>query len=175
MTREEFYTYLNEWSAIETLTSYLVEHPEEISMLVQIGLHDSQKESWRALWIVDKIHEKKPALIGPYLPQFIDSLHQVTNESKLRHLLKIISLNPILPDRLTFLLDFSIAELTNAARPIAIRVHAMQLLYEIALVEPELRAEVIQLIEHEMTFHASPGILSRGKKILKKIHALGQT
>ncbi|MGQ7868148.1 hypothetical protein [Sunxiuqinia sp. sy24] len=171
MTREYFHTLLASGEMVVSLTNYLMDHPKEISQLIHIGLHEPQKGSWRALWVADKIHEKKPELIRPFLPLLHKALPTVTDESKLRHLLKIISLNPIPADQLTFLLDFCIGELTNAARAVAIRVHAMQLLFEISMAEPEFQAELIQLIEHEMAFHASPGILSRGKKLLKKLYA----
>jgi len=46
----------------------------------------------------------------------------------------------------------------------------MQILYNISEKEPELKPELIDVIENEMELHPTPGILSRGKKILKKLH-----
>lgn len=136
---------------------------------MDIGLNDSKKESWRALWIIDKIHEKKPASVRPYIPQFIEALPLISNESKLRHLLKLISLNPIPEDQRGTLWDYGLNVLTDASRPIAIRVHAMQILFEISESIPELKPELTQQIEHEIEFHGSAGIESRGKKLLRKL------
>ena len=46
--------------------------------------------------------------------------------------------------------------------------YIVRLLIEI---EPEFKQELIQLIEHEMEFHSTAGIKSRGKKLLKKLYA----
>ncbi len=169
MKRADFYALLDAWENIYLLTDYLVEYPQEIGYLTDIGLHESKKESWRALWIIDKVHEKNPELIRPYIPQFIEALPLISNESKLRHLLKLISLNPIPENQLGTLWDYGLNEFTNAARPIAIRVNAMQLLFEVSETIPDLKPELIQLIEHEIEFHGSAGIKSRGKKLLGKL------
>ncbi len=169
MKRADFYTLLDSWENIHLLIDYLIEYPNEIGKLTDIGLNDPKKESWRAIWIIDQVHEKKPELVRPYIPLFIEALPFVSNESKLRHLLKLISLNPIPEDQLANLWDYGIKELTNASRPIAIRVHAMQILFEISESIPEFKPELIQLIEHHIEFHGSAGIQSRGRKLLRKL------
>jgi hypothetical protein len=67
------------------------------------------------------------------------------------------------------LLIFCIAVFTNSAEPIAIRVHAMQTLFNIAGKEPDFAGELTELIEHELEFHGSAGLVSRGRKLLKKL------
>ncbi len=170
MKREEFYTFLDTWENIHILIDYLIDYPNKIKNLIDIGLNDSKKQSWRAIWIIDKVHEKKPELVRPFISQFVETLTFISNESKLRHLLKLISLNPIASEKLLFLWDYAITEFTNASRPIAIRVHAMQILFEISKTIPEFKPELVQLIEHEIEVHDSAGIRSRGKKLLAKLY-----
>ena len=67
------------------------------------------------------------------------------------------------------LLNFCLEVFTNAAEPVAVRVHAMQILYNIAQKEPDFSGELIELIENEMEYHGSAGLASRGKKLLKKL------
>jgi hypothetical protein len=83
--------------------------------------------------------------------------------------LKLISLNDIQEENMAVLLNFSIEVFTNAAEPVAVRVHAMQILFNIAQKEPDFSGELIELIEHELEYHGSAGLASRGKKILKKL------
>jgi hypothetical protein len=94
------------------------------------------------------------------------------NASKKRHLLKLISLNEIQQENMAALLNFCIDEFTNAAEPVAVRVYAMQILFNIAQKEPDFSGELIELIEHEMEYHGSAGIASRGGKLLKKLYAV---
>ncbi len=169
MKQTDFYDLLDTWENIYLLIDYLIEYPDKIGDLMHIGLNDSKKASWRAIWIIDKVHEKRPELVRPYIPQFIEALSFISNESKLRHLLKLISLNPIPEDQLSKLWDYGLNILTDASQPIAIRVHAMQLLFGISESIPEFKPELIQLIEHEIEFHGSAGIESRGRKLLQKL------
>ena len=169
MKREEFHTLLDSRENINILIGYLIENPKHIDQLIAIGLCEQKKESWRAIWIADKIHEKKPELIRPYIDQMIAALETTNNDSKLRHLMKLISLNTIPRKKLSFLLDLCIREFSNAERPTAIRVHAMQILFEISENEPDFKPELVHLIEHEMEHHASAGINARGKNLLKKL------
>lgn len=46
----------------------------------------------------------------------------------------------------------------------------MQILFEISEYEPGFKPELIQLIEHEIEYHASPGIISRGKSLLSTLY-----
>ncbi len=170
MTRDEFYDLLDSWDNIYLLIDYLVDNPKHIDMVFEIGFGEKEAKSWRAIWLADKIHEKNPELIQPYIPWMIEDLKTTKNESKIRHLLKLISLNPIPEHEMSFLLEYCIANFTNAEIPVAIRVHAMQTLYEISELEPDFKHELMEMIEHEMDFHATAGINSRGKKLLKKLY-----
>ena len=169
MKREEFFGLLDSWDNIHLLIRYLIDYPKHIDVLFEIGFDEKEAKSWRAIWLADKIHEKHPELIEPYIAWMIEALKTAKNESKIRHLLKLVSLNPLPEHELSFLLNYSIENFTNADVPVAIRVHAMQTLYEISELEPEFKHELIPLIEHEMEFHATAGIISRGKRILRKL------
>lgn len=170
MNRDELYELLLSGENVPILSNFLADDPHLLEQLIEIAVSDPKKETWRAFWIVDKIHEKKPELIQPYLGKMIKALETIDNPSKLRHLLKVISLNMIPEESLSFLLDYSIQKLTDPGFPIAVRVHAMQILYAISEQEPEFKPELIQLIEHEMEYHTSGGINARGKNLLKKLY-----
>jgi hypothetical protein len=70
------------------------------------------------------------------------------------------------------LLDFCINIFTNPAEDIAVRVHAMQVLYRIAEKEPDFSGELIGLVEFELEHNSSAGIASRAKKMLPKLHQI---
>ncbi len=169
MTENELQLLIHSWENLDPISQHIAEHPEHMSVLMDVALDDSQQKNWRAMYMVEKIHEHYPDLILPYLPVMTDFLFVTQNDSKKRHLLKLISLHDIPEENMVALLDYCIGVFTNAALPIAVRVHAMQILFNIAQKEPDFAGELIGLIEHEMEYHGSAGIASRGKKLLVKL------
>jgi hypothetical protein len=170
MTENEIQTLIHSWENLALLVRYIADYPEHLDVIMTKALDDSQPENWRAVWMVDKIHERHPELVIPYLPAMINFLMTTQNASKKRHLLKLISLNDIQEENLALLLNYCIKVFTNADEPIAVRVHAMQILFNITLKEPDFSRELVELIEHEIEYHGSAGIASRGRKLLTKLY-----
>ena len=171
MTENELQLVIKSWENISVIIRHISEYPEHLDLLVKIAFDDGPAENWRAAWMIDKIHDQYPELILPYIPAMTLFLLKTKNSGKKRHLLKLISLNTIQEENTALLLNYGIEVFTNAAEPIAVRVHAMQMLFNIAQKEPDFSGELIELIEHEIEYHGSAGLASRGKKLLKKLYA----
>jgi len=169
MTENEVQSLIQSWENIALLVRYIADYPEHLDIIMTKVFDDSQPENWRAAWMVDKIQERHPELVFPYLQAMTDFVLTTQNVGKKRHLLKLISLNDIQEENMAVLLNFCLKIFTNAAEPVAVRVHAMQILFNIAQKEPDFSGELIELIEHEMEYHGSAGLTSRGNKILKKL------
>ena len=169
MTENEVRLLIQSWENIALLVRYIADYPEHLDIIMTKVLDDSQPENWRAAWMVDKIHERHPELIQSYLQAMTDFVLTTQNAGKKRHLLKLISLNEIKDKNMASLLNYCIEVFTNAAEPVAVRVHAMQILFNIAQKEPDFSGELIELIENEIELHGSAGLFSRGRKLLKKL------
>lgn len=169
MTEQEIFEHLDAWENIEIVAASMQNDPAQFNTLVQLALNDTRQKSWRAAYLVDKIHDSNPELLQPYLPQIIEKLKTEKNASKRRHWLKLISMNKIEEQYFGFLFDHCINTFTSGNEAIAVRVHAMQILYNISETEPDLKPEVLQLIEQEMEHHPTAGIRSRGKKLATKL------
>jgi hypothetical protein len=169
LSEDKLLAFIQSWENLTLVVRHLSDHPEHLDSLMKLAFDDSEARNWRAAWMVDKIHEKHPELVIPYLSQMIDFVLTTRNAGKKRHLLKLISLNELPKDRMAELLNFSIDTFTSSTEPIAVRAHAMQLLYNIAQKEPDLAPELIELIQQEMEYHGSAGIKARGKKIIQKL------
>jgi hypothetical protein len=172
MTEKELQEIIHSWENMPILISYILEHPDSMKTLMAIAMDDNQPRNWRAMYLVDLIHDQKPELVLPYFPRMTKFLLSTKNSSKKRHILKLISSHEVQEDDLVLLLEFSIQEFTNAAEPVAVRVHAMQILYNIALKEPDFATELIDLIENEIEYHGSAGIANRGLKLINKLRSL---
>ena len=172
IAENELSTLIQSWENLAVVMQYISEFPQHLDVLMTLVFDDRDPRNWRAAWMVDRIHEKHPELVTPYLPAMTDFVMTTHNAGKKRHLLKLISLHPVPEDRMVTLLNYCIDIFTDAVEPVAVRVHAMQILYNIAQEEPDFGGELIDLIENEIELHGSAGISSRGRKLLKKLHAL---
>ena len=136
---------------------------------MKVALYDNNPKSWRAAYLVDKINDHHPELLHPFFCEMIEQVQIEKSTSKKRHFLKLISLNELTKDQQGFLFDFCTKTLTSDKEPIAVRVHAMQILHNIAKKEPELIPEIVLIIENEMENHSSAGIIARGKKLIENL------
>lgn len=169
MNKDELMTLIEAWENMDFLIAEITARPDYLNLLTEIALKSDHPKSWRAAWILDKIHEKNKNLVVPFIPAIINQLKVEKNEGKKRHLLKLISLNEIPENEKSYLIDFCIAIFTSAKDPIAVRVHAMQILFEISQTIPEIIPEILAIIEQQLEEHPSAGLESRGNKIVKKL------
>ena len=169
MTEQELYELLDAWENIEIVSKELSSNPKDFAVLMTLALHHPKQRSWRAAYLADKIHDENPEMLWPYLPAIVEKLKTEDNDSKRRHWLKLIAMNSIEEQYSGFLFDFCIDTFTSGKEAVAVRVHAMQILYNISELEPDLKPEVYELIMHEIENHPTAGIRSRGGKLLNKL------
>lgn len=172
MTENDIHELIQSWENLWVLVKHVADYPQFLDPIVAKALDDSRPENWRAAWMVDKIHEKHPDRVLPYFPAITTFVLKTGNSAKKRHFLKLLSLHPIEEENMAVLLDFCINIFTNPAEDIAVRVHAMQVLYNIAEKEPDFSGELIGLVEFELEHNGSAGIASRAKKMLPKLYRI---
>jgi hypothetical protein len=169
MTKEELLEFIDAWENLPYLLHEITKTPEYYRMLMEIALYNRNKKSWRAAYLIDKINDNHPILLNPFLNEIIDRVRIEKNHSKKRHFLKLISQNELPSEQQGVMLDFCIKTFTSAKDDLAVRVHAMQILYNISEKELELKPEILALIEYEMENHSSAGIVSRGRKLAEQL------
>jgi hypothetical protein len=169
MTKEELIELLDSWENLEITVKEIITNPAYFRLLLDIALYNKEQRSWRAAYLVDKIHDINPELVLPFFDEMTLQLKKEKSSSKKRHFLKLISMNAIAEKHQGFLVDYCLTELKSGKEPPAVRVHAMQVLFNISENEPELKPEILAVIEHEMKYHATAGIISRGSKLARKL------
>ena len=169
MTKEELLELIDAWENLPYLLNEITKTPEYYSMLMEIALYSHNKKSWRAAYLIDKINDNHPVLLNPFLNKMIEQVKIEKSHSKKRHFLKLIGQKELPPEQQGFMLDFCMQVFTSYKEDLAVRVHAMQILYNISEKEPELKPEILALIEYEMENHSSAGIISRGNKLVGKL------
>lgn len=171
MQREKLIELISNWENFPLVIAHIKNNPIDIPVLIEVATDDSVYENWRVMYLIDKIHDVQAESVIPHFDVLTDFVLSTKNSSKKRHILKLLSMHEPDKKRIVELLDFCIKEFTNPAEPVAVRVHAMQILYNISLIENDFAGELISIIEHEKENHGSAGITSRGNKILKKLYS----
>lgn len=155
----------------EWVAASAIENPAIFIKLYEYSFSSDKHLSFRASWTLSKVCDRYPDIINPYLPQIVDSLYKIENESTLRSFLRILSLSDpekINPRQQGLLADFCFNQLKSGFSAIAVKAYSMEILYNLVLIYPELGNElstsIIILMED-----VSAGITSRGRTILKKL------
>ena len=155
------------WVAAST-----VDNPAIFLKLLEYSYSNDKKLAFHASWILTKVCDKFPSIIDPFLPQIVDTLRKIENESTLRSFLRIISRSDLgkLDHYLHGLLADQCFNLLNSGfAAIAVKAYSMEILYRLSMIYPALATELAASIGNLMD-EGSAGITSRGRMILKKLN-----
>jgi hypothetical protein len=137
-------------------------------IILDVMYQDTYPLSMRASRVVWLIAKKYPSFIRPFLPEFIKRLSHFRVDGVRRNILAILAELPLPDIDLGILFDTCYTWLESQKEPVAIRANAINILYKISEIEPELKPELIQLFEAELPVD-SKGIETRIHEILKKL------
>jgi len=138
------------------------------NQLFQIIFSGDHRMAWRACWIIDNAAEEFPELLADKLPDLISGLLSTKDSSLKRHFARILCRYQIPEEYLGAVVNRSF-ELLAPSEPKAVRVFAIQLLFNIAQHLPDLKGELISVIECLMEEGGSAGFINRSGKLLRKL------
>lgn len=147
------------------------DNPAIFKKLFEYSFSEDKKLAFRASWTLSKVCDTKPELIYPYLNQIVEMLDKIDNESVQRSFLRIITLTDLVQlsqKHHGLLADHCFAALRSGFSAVAIKAYSMEVLYNLAVIYPELVNELSATIAI-LQVEASGGILARCKMTLKKL------
>ena len=136
------------------------------NQLYKFIFSDEQRLAWRSCWILDTASEEFPDLFADKLADLIKGLSTTKNSSLKRHFTRILSRYQIPEEYLGMVVNLSF-DLLKPSEPAAVRVNALQILYNIALQLPELKGELIAVLEQLISEGGSAGFINRSTRLLK--------
>jgi hypothetical protein len=139
--------------------------------LVELALNDPDPVAWRASWILDGSDEQEPGLGRPYLGKIIKALPELESKGSLRTLLRMLSRYDIPQELQGLLIDLCFKYLSSELYPVAVKAHAMQIVYNHVLLYPELKDELVAVLEDQME-NNTVGFKSRGRRLIKQMEKL---
>ena len=159
---------------VHRVATYIGQDPNRFDVLMEY-FFEGEEVSDRAAWILSHCMDAHPEMLEPYVKKLT---HYLTSPDRtdavLRNGLRSLALwesKGISRSLDGKLVHFCFELLADPVRPVAIRVHAMELLYHACSVEPDLAEELKETILAHYE-HGTPGFKSRGAKILKRLEKL---
>lgn len=137
--------------------------------LINIVFDNQEPISRRAVYAIDHANDINPELIHKYLDRATNFVLTKPNYSLMRHLLKIISQNNISVNKQGEILQLCTYCIFSDKVPYAVKVHSLQIFYNISEEEPDLKPELIQIIDSTIELN-SAGYKNRAAKLLLKLY-----
>lgn len=144
---------------------------KEVSALLALIFEDKDPIAWRAAWILDGSDELHPGLVRERITGIIRKLPDLESAGALRSLLRMLCRYEIPEEEQGLIIDLCFSYLMSELYPVAVKVHAMQIIYHHTLLYPELKEELQTVIEDQME-NNSVGFKSRGNRILQQLEKL---
>jgi hypothetical protein len=138
--------------------------------LFEILKENDPQLSWRAAWAIWHLFKNRKDILDLYIAEITELLPKLPIDGQKREILKVILLYEMKDLNISILLNTCFDFLSNPNESLAVQVHSMQLLYNISLIEPDIKTELISTIEFMMPI-SSIGFKSRGNKLLKKLRS----
>jgi hypothetical protein len=137
--------------------------------LVDLFIEGPYRVTQRAAWPLSCCVEVNPKLVQPHLKKILNyCMKPGVNDAVKRNVVRLLQFIEI-PKRLQGLTaELCFQFFNNKKESIAVRVFSMTVLSNLAKKLPELKNELIPLIEDQMPY-GSAGFISRGRKVLKEL------
>ena len=153
----------------QKIVSYIGGDKEKFATLMQLFFQDESLVIQRSAWVISNCCDKNPKLILPYLDVVISYLSKpnIPDAAK-RNFLRVLQFTEVPEELMGKLISVCFSFFENQKEAIAIRVFSMSVLANAAIKYPDLKIELIALIELEFEQEKiKPAMASRGKKVLK--------
>ena len=156
----------------DKIVKYIGKDPKRFTELVKVFLEGPYRVTQRASWPLSTCVEKHPELIKPHLKKILRNVlksgqHDAVKRNTLR-LLQFISIPESLQGIAT---DICFQLLSDSKEPVGIRAFAISILTDLAKQQPDLKNELIPIIEEQMPYE-KPAFVSRGRRALSELRKL---
>lgn len=155
----------------DLLIQEVIKSESHFRELLQLALHEKDPLAWRASWVLDGSDEQKPGLAKNYISKIISALPDLESKGSLRSLLRLLGRYDIPEEEQGTLIDLCFSYLVSELFPLAVKVHAMMIIYNHVLLYPELKDEFITVMEDQVE-NNSVGFKSRARNLIKQMEKL---
>jgi hypothetical protein len=171
MNQLESVLLVNQPNLKQIAIKYLEDNPLEFKLLIEQSFSDKHPINWRSAWVLAELvhkHQTFRDLIKLKASKIVSMLADFPTSGQQREYLKVLQDIELGEEDMGVLLDLCFNWLLDKKVDVAIRVHAMQIIYDYSVKEPDLQPELKAILLEEMEY-GTAGFRGRAKKILSKI------
>lgn len=156
--------------AIEIAVNTIGDNQETFKKVLDFATEDKGKYAQRAARAIQMSSVKYPELASPHLKDIINGMSRFKTGGLKRSMTKMISEMDWDFDEETIgiLAETCFKWVNDANEEIAIKIYSQDILYRISEIYPEIKHELITVLEHNY-LHSSVAIKNRSKKMLGKL------
>lgn len=147
---------------------YVKKYPEAYADLVEYLFLNEPLVSYFSAWALYNMDKKDAHRFIPYQQRVITSLQHFSHAGIQRNVYAILANKPLTEEQQGLLINPMFDCLLNPKVDVAIRVHAMQILANIAAQQRELIPELLDAIDLQL-HHATPAFTSRARRVRKQL------
>jgi hypothetical protein len=153
----------------DKIVAYVGKNPKRFAELIQVFLAGPYRVTQRAAYPLSYCVEKHPELVKPHMKVLLKNILKPGQHTAVkRNTLRLLQFIDIPKSLQGVAADIGFKLLSDNKEPIAVKVFSISVLKDIALVQPELKNELIPLIEQQLPY-AKPAFTSRARKVLKEL------
>ncbi len=141
---------------------------ERFADLMKVVLETDGRLQQRAYWIMNFCVEAHHDLIDPYFEVLMAQLSKPVHNAVKRNITRVFQFVPIPIKFESKLLDICFSLLADPKEHVAVRANSMTILERLTMKYPELKNELILILEEGME-HASVGFAARAKRTIKHL------
>ncbi len=153
----------------QKIVRWVGDNEKRFAELMNMFFSADDRTALRCIWIISMCAEEHPAIIRPWLSKLVKlagkkDVHDSVKRNIIRTL-QFVNIPRSLQGRVA---NLCFGFLQDVKELPAVRAFSMTVLANIAEQEPDLKQE-IKLVIEQMLPYGSAGILSRGRKVLKRL------
>lgn len=127
-------------------------HPADLDRLLEIiYAQEEYPLSEYASWILVHLTKYDPSLVQHHYESLVDLLFESKNQSVLRNITNVLKHLSITEYRESEFIDLLISFIQDANNKVALQVYSMYVLIQFVSIYPELKQEIIEIIELNAT------------------------
>lgn len=157
-------------SQVKKIVRQIDQYPDLIKDFRPFVFDEDPRKTMRATWILQHISFEYPDLIKkeiPYLLQFLDQENNHTGA--IRNCIRIFMTVPIPDQYCAPIFDKCMALATNETMPHAVRVFSIYTMATICKRYPELKSELLMVLDEMKIYPQPPSIVACLKKTYKNL------
>ncbi len=168
MTLEELLKLEQSRRNVDQVVGIIQHNPELFNNLWNIFISNREPESRRAAWAIDILNEDLSFINNNHLETLVDLLPDFRHSGLQRHALRILERNDLPKKNQGELVSICFRLLESNEAPVAVKMFSLKILARVAMQEPDLIRELVEIIEIQIE-DSTPGFKSIGGKIIKQL------